>query len=155
ESAKGVVAILKNRGYAYAEATPHAVVDLGPRRADLTFRVETGIPCKVGPLTFDGVGDLPEPLIRRAFGVRTGDSYAEAERAAGRRALIDLGVFASVEVVPDLSNHARADVPVTVRVTRSALRGFRLGGGLQIDTNRADIHGLIGWEHRNLFGGMR
>ncbi|HKQ70790.1 MAG TPA: BamA/TamA family outer membrane protein, partial [Polyangiaceae bacterium] len=32
---------------------------------------------------------------------------------------------------------------------------FRLGGGLLLDYTRSDVHGLLGWEHRNFLGGMR
>jgi len=155
QSNKSIAAELANLGYAYGKVNPRAVVDLGPRTVDLTFQVDPGIPCKVGPLTFEGLGDLPEDVVRRTFSVEKGDPYAADELEVGRKALVDLGVFASVDVLPDLSDPKREDVPIKVSVTRSSLRGFRLGGGLQLDFTRADIHGLIGWEHRNLFGGMR
>jgi outer membrane protein insertion porin family/translocation and assembly module TamA len=154
-STKAISSVLANLGYAYAEVTPRAQVDLGPRAADVTFQVDPGVPCKVGPVTFEGLGDLPENLVRRSFGVTPGEPYSQDELEAGRRALIDLGVFAAVDVAPDLSTRNRADVPIRVVLTRSALRGFRLGGGLLVDFTRTDIHGLIGWEHRNFLGGMR
>ena len=58
-------------------------------------------------------------------------------------------------MIPDLSDKSRTAVPIKVVVTRSAARGFRLGGGLLLDFTRSDVHFLVGWEHRNLFGGMR
>ena len=152
---QGNLHLARRHGYAYAEVTPGAVVDLGPRVADVTFQVETGIPCKVGPVTFEGLDDLPEGVVRRTFGLKSGDLFESTELEAGRRALVNLGVFASVEVVPNLSDKKRAEVPIKVLVTRSALRGFRFGGGLLIDFIRTDIHALVGWEHRNLWGGMR
>ncbi len=155
-STKAMSASLATYGFAYAEVKPHAIVDLGPRAADLSFQVDTGVECKVGEVTFEGVGDdLPEAVIRRTFGVKSGDPYDMQELEAGRRHLINLGVFASADVEPDLSSRNRTDVPIKVTVTRSSLRGFRLGGGLQADFTRSDIHALVGWEHRNLFGGMR
>jgi outer membrane protein insertion porin family/translocation and assembly module TamA len=154
-SAKGIAAALADLGYAYAEVTPAAVVDLGPRTADIAFQIDAGRPCLVGPVTFEGLGDLPEAVIRRTFGVVPGDVYAADDLDAGRKALVDLGVFASVEVVPDLSDKSRQAVPIKVVVTPSAARGFRLGGGLLLDFTRSDIHFLVGWEHRNFLGGMR
>jgi outer membrane protein insertion porin family/translocation and assembly module TamA len=154
-SSKAISSMLENLGYAYVESTPRGVVDLGPRAADITFQVDPGVPCTVGPVTFEGIGDLPEPLIRRSFGVTPGDPYSTDELETGRRALVDLGVFAAVDVAPDLTQRNRADVPIRVILTRSALRGFRLGGGIFVDFTRTDVHGLVGWEHRNLLGGMR
>jgi outer membrane protein insertion porin family/translocation and assembly module TamA len=154
-STKGIASELANLGYAYGKVNPRVVIDLGPRTAELTFQVDPGIPCKVGPLTFEGLGALPEDIVRRSFSVQQGEDYAADELEVGRKTLVDLGVFASVDVLPDLSDPNRAEVPIKVSVTRSSLRGFRLGGGLQIDYTRADVHGLVGWEHRNLFGGMR
>src|SRR5690348_13041520 len=49
-SAKSISNALSNLGYAYAEVTPRAVVDLGPRTADLAFQVDPGEPCKIGPV---------------------------------------------------------------------------------------------------------
>jgi outer membrane protein insertion porin family/translocation and assembly module TamA len=154
-STVGIAAAMTNMSYAYVVVTPQATVDLGPRTADIAFHIDLGIPCTVGPITFEGLGDLPENLVRRTFDVKTGDRYKTEDLDMGRKALLNLGVFASVEIVPDLSNPKRSDVPVKVVVTRSALRGLRAGGGLTIDFTRTDVHGLIGWEHRNFLGGMR
>jgi outer membrane protein insertion porin family/translocation and assembly module TamA len=154
-STKGITAALANLGYAYADVVPGAVVDLGPRTVDIAFQIDPGIPCRIGAVTFEGLGDLPEPVIRRTFGVFPGDVFAADDLEAGRRALVDLGVFASVEVIPDLSDKTRAAVPVRVVLTRSAPRGFRLGAGLLLDFTRSDVHFLVGWEHRNFLGGMR
>ncbi|HKQ69654.1 MAG TPA: POTRA domain-containing protein, partial [Polyangiaceae bacterium] len=102
-STKFAAEILADHGYAYADVTPRAVVDLGPRTADLAFQIDPGIECKFGPITFEGLDDLPEKLIRRTFGVESGEPYEADDLDLGRRALVELGVFASVDVTPDLS----------------------------------------------------
>ena len=68
-STKGMAAALADHGYAYAEVVPGAVVDLGPRTVDIAFQVDTGLACRIGAVTFEGLGDLPESVIRRTFGV--------------------------------------------------------------------------------------
>jgi outer membrane protein insertion porin family/translocation and assembly module TamA len=152
---KAIRTFLTDRGYAYAKAIPHAVVDLGPRTADVSVDVEPGIQAVIGPITVEGLGDLPESVVRRTFGVEPGDPYASDDLEVGRRAVLDLGVFASADVVPDLTDPTRAQIPIRVTVTRSAIRGFRIGGGVLLDFSRADVHGLVAWEHRNFLGGMR
>jgi hypothetical protein len=64
-------------------------------------------------------------------------------------------VLAAVRVEPDLSDPTRTSVPIRVSVLPSATKGFRLGAGLEIDVARADVHGVLGWEHRNFLGGLR
>ena len=79
--------------------------------------------------------------------------------------MLDLGVFSSVSVQPELqppaSNGAPASgqprdvVPVEVKLQRSRFRSLKVGGGVQIDSQRADVHLVAGWEDRNFLGGLR
>jgi len=45
-------------------------------------------------------------------------------------------------------------VPINVKLQRSRFRSLRFGGGLQIDSQRTDVHLLAGWEDRNFLGGL-
>jgi outer membrane protein insertion porin family/translocation and assembly module TamA len=40
-------------------------------------------------------------------------------------------------------------------VSPQKLKSVLLGGGLELDSIRAELHAHVGWEHRNLFGGFR
>lgn len=154
-STEAIKATLARHGRALVQVEPRAVVDLARHRADVRLAVDPGPRCTVGPIVFEGLGSLPEAVIRRAFVVRSGDTWDADELEAGRRAILDLGVLASAEVQPDLSDPTRTAIPVRVRVMRSSTAGFKLGGGFQIDFLRFDVHALVGWEHRNFLGGMR
>ena len=35
------------------------------------------------------------------------------------------------------------------------LRAWQLGGGIEFDALKTDVHGVIGWEHHNFLGGLR
>ena len=76
---------------------------------------------------------------------------------AAQQAVLDLGVFASVDVSPELSEPPRPDhvVPVKVKLEASRLRTIRAGGGIEFDALKTDIHGVFGWESRNFLGGLR
>jgi outer membrane protein assembly factor BamA len=50
---------------------------------------------------------------------------------------------------------ASPEVPIDVELQLSRFKSLHLGGGLQLDSQRTDIHLIAGWEHRNLFGGLR
>jgi outer membrane protein assembly factor BamA len=148
---------LTDRGYAFAKVTRTAEVDLPRNYASLAYDVEIGPSASVGAVTFEGLGELPEAPLRAAFMVKAGDAYSSAELEDGQQALLDIGIFSQVRVEPVLDDAAKSSriVPVRVKLDPSRLRALRLGGGLQIDALRTDVHAVIGWEDRNFLGGLR
>jgi outer membrane protein insertion porin family/translocation and assembly module TamA len=148
---------LTDRGYAYTKVKNDAAVDLVAHSADIYLTVTPGRPCTFGPVTIEGLGPLPDNKVRQAADIPVGKSYSEAELDSAQQALLDLGVFASVELVPDLPDPPREDgvVPIKIKVEPTRLRTIRLGGGLEFDALKTDVHGLVGWENRNFFGGLR
>jgi outer membrane protein assembly factor BamA len=87
--------------------------------------------------------------------LRPGTPYSTTRLDAARSAALGLGVFSSVEVEPVLTNPNSSEVPVVVRVEPSQLRSVKVGGGVELDVIRTDIHGTTGWEDRNFLGGLR
>lgn len=157
EAEKALRRALTDRGYAYAKVVRTAQVDVPHDFAMLAFDVEPDEPAVFGNLRFEGLADLPEGPVRRAIDIRPGTPYSTTTLEEAQQAALELGVFSSVQIDPDLAEprpHPRV-IPLVVRVQRTKLRTVRLGGGIQLDTIRTDVHGLVGWEHRNLFGGLR
>lgn len=150
---------LMDRGHAWAKVEKHANVDLVGHAADVTFTVEPGPRAILGEISITGLGKLPEKQVRRTLDLDTGAPFSESEIEAAEQALLDLGVFSSVDVVPayDVPPPGPEPIvlPLTVRVEPSRLRTVRLGGGVEFDALKTDVHGIIGWEHRNFFGGLR
>jgi outer membrane translocation and assembly module TamA len=167
---------LTDRGYAYAKVTSDAAVDLVTHEVDVVFTVTAGPRCTFGEVRFEGLGELPEPNIRRTVDIAPGIPYSERLLEDAQQALLDLGLFAFVELVPDTgpSSGDSKDgegprspgmhgpplggpsvVPIKVKLERTRLRTVRLGGGVEFDALKTDVHGLIGWESRNFLGGLR
>jgi outer membrane translocation and assembly module TamA len=184
---------LTDRGYAYAKVQSDAAVDIVAHKTDIVIAVTPGVKCVFGQVTIEGLGALPDAPARRAVDIKPGAAYSEQHLDDAQQALLDLGVFASVELIPDIpgtpepagpkpggkedtlgtkdekgvsgqgpgSPGAQGPpggppiVPIKVKVEPSRLRTIRIGGGLEFDTLKTDVHGVIGWEHRNFFGGLR
>lgn len=146
---------LTDRGYAYAKVKNDATVDLVHHEADVLLSVTPGIECVLGPVEVVGLGSLPEAPVRRALDLTPGEPYSEAQLDAAQQAVLDLGVFASVDVAADLPDPPVRVVPVKVTLEPSRLRTIRLGGGVEFDALKTDVHGIVGWENRNFLGGMR
>lgn len=167
---------LSDRGYAYAKVKADAAVDLVAHKADIVFTVTPGPTCVFGPLRIEGLGKLPEKPVRRAIDLEEGAPYSELVLENAQQALLDLGVFAGVEIKPDVPENPPENpsedkpeknpgttgpatgppvVPIVVKVEPSRLRAIKLGGGVEFDSLKTDLHAIVGWEHKNFFGGLR
>lgn len=146
---------LADRGYAFAEVTGRAQVDLVTHTAVLEFEAKPGKMSVLGPVRIEGLSQLPEGPVRDALKLKEGDVYSQSELELARAALLELRALSRVELLPDLSDPESAVVPVTIRVTESALRTATLGAGARLDVLRFSAHGRLGWEHRNFLGGLR
>jgi outer membrane protein insertion porin family/translocation and assembly module TamA len=149
--------VLTDHGYAAAEVRRHARVSLPHNYADLSFHVTTGELSRFGTVKIVGLGKIPEGPVRRALDITEGDPYSTDALEDARQAALDLGVFRSVEIVPQFRADRKTQtvVPLLVRVDPADLKAVRLGVGAELDVLRADLHLLTGWEHRNFFGGLR
>ena len=157
EAEKTATKSLTSRGHAAATVQRHAEVDLASATAKLRFTVTPGPIARIGAISWKGLGPLPEDKVRKLFGVLEGDRYSSEALASARQALLDLGVFSSVDVTPDLSRIEEGAhiVPLTVTCEVSKLRALLAGGGLEFDSLKTDVHGTIGWQSSNFLGGLR
>jgi outer membrane translocation and assembly module TamA len=158
---------LTDRGYAYAAVEGQVEVDVGEHAADYGFKFTPGPFATFGAITFQGLrstnahtpgeNEIPEAPLLRAIDIKPGRPYSTADIASSTQALLDLGVFSSVQIVPDLPNPPPADhvVPLTVKVETTRLHQITLGGGVEIDEIKTDLHVIGGWEDHNFLGGLR
>lgn len=154
-SKQRVIDTLGDRGYAFAQVSARAVVDIAKHEAEIRFDITPGPQAVYGPVVIKGLESVPEHPVRANLDIEEGEPYSRAELEDARVALINLGVFATVEVKADRRDIASRRVPVTVTVEESALRTVRLGGGMRFDVLEWSGHLTAGWEHRNFLGGMR
>jgi len=148
---------LTSQGHAAGKVQRSAEVDLATATARLRFAVTPGPVSHIGAITWQGLGPLPEAKLRHLFGIKQGDLYSSEELNSARQALLDLGVFASVDIAPDLSHVEEAPhiVPLVITCEVSKLRALMVGGGLEFDSLKTDVHGTIGWQSSNFLGGLR
>ncbi len=148
---------LTDRGYAWAKVARRADVDLPGHHATLYYTVRLGPKATFGAIKVTGLGDLPELPVVRALSLPPGDAYSMSKLDSAQQAVLDLGTFSSVEISPELAEPPPADavVPLAVHVQVQKLKSILVGGGIELDSIRAQAHLHLGWEHKNLFGGFR
>ncbi len=159
-AANALAAALGDAGYAKATVRKSADVNLPDNVAAAGFWVVAGEPCELGQVTLQGLADLPEDRVLGALSLEAGDPYSQSEIDEAKRALLDLGVFSSVEIEPQVEQatpgpNGKARIPILVKLEKAKLRSVHAGGGVLIDTLKSDVHLTFGWEDQSFMGGMR
>jgi outer membrane protein assembly factor BamA len=152
---KRLLRVLNDGGFAFAKVHAKGKVDIAKHVADVAYTVELGPRASFGAVTIKGLGEIPEGLVRDTLAIRQGDQYSTSDVEDAQKALVNLGVFSSVEISEDRSRPGSSKVPITVLVREAKLRTVRLGGGSRFDVLRLSAHLRTGWEDRNFLGGMR
>jgi outer membrane protein insertion porin family/translocation and assembly module TamA len=155
QTKKALLEALANNGYAFATVTGQVTADLARHQADVRLTVTPGKKSVFGPVKIVGLTQIPERPVRANLRVREGKEYSNSELEDARSALVNLGVFSTVDVERDLSRPDSGIVPVTVIVREAPLRTLRMGGGMRLDVLEWSSNLTFGWEHRNFLGGMR
>jgi outer membrane protein assembly factor BamA len=160
EASKALAALLGDTGYARAIVRKSADVTLPLNFAAAGFWVTAGEPSEIGEVKLEGLADLPEDKVRRALDLQPGMAYSQSELDESKRALLDLGVFGSVEIEPQVDAatpgpNGKPRIPILVKLEKAKLRSVHLGGGVQIDSLKSDVHLTAGWEDQSFLGGMR
>jgi outer membrane protein insertion porin family/translocation and assembly module TamA len=173
-----ILLTLQNAGYAFAEVTGSARVDLAAHTADVSISVdclpvdyqggwqtsgaagapafaEGPKPAHFGPIRIEGLIELEEARVRANLGLREGARYSQDDLDDAARALLRLGVFSDVRIKPLLDEAKNNVVPILVRVEESRLRSIRVGIGGKLDPLQLSTHVALGWENRNFLDGLR
>jgi outer membrane protein insertion porin family/translocation and assembly module TamA len=134
-------------------ATVRTEVDSYPEEGTVDVRViaETGPACRFGPITVTGKYDIPEEFVREEVTIKEGKAFRASKLAETQRRLFALGVFSVVNVVPDLSSQDEGIIPVRLELSESKYRQLRAGGGVQLESGKQDVHGVVEYQHVNVF----
>jgi outer membrane protein insertion porin family/translocation and assembly module TamA len=158
----GIERVLTDRGRAWAKVTRAAEVDLARHEARAFFAVEPGPTAVFGEVRVEGLAGLPEGPVRHAIDIEPGDRYSTAKLEEAQLAVLDLGAFSAVRIVPDLSRRGRGEagqepprVPLRAVVTPTKLYKVSVGGGLAFDSLKSEVHLVGGWSALDFLGGMR
>ncbi|HEY3236013.1 MAG TPA: POTRA domain-containing protein [Polyangiaceae bacterium] len=155
QSKQAVSDTLADYGYAFVKVEGRVKVDLARHLAEVQLSVTAGPLSRYGPIEIKGLREIPEGPVRSTLLIERGDRYSRASLQEARQALLNLGVFGSVEIQEDQARPESAEVPVRVVVQEASLRTVRLGIGGTADVLRVAANLRAGWEDRNFLGGMR
>lgn len=165
---QALIDVLRERAYALAEVAGSATVDPPRRIADVQFTLTPGRRFRFGQARVEGEGNLPTRPVLAAAQINRDEPFSVSALEDARRAIYELGPFASVDVV-EQPRPSEAYVDVLFKVVPGRRLRTAIGAGLQVGTDptltptdyangsltRWDLHLLGRIEHRNFLGGMR
>jgi outer membrane protein assembly factor BamA len=154
-SQDSIGAMLRNRGYPYAEIYPTYQADTAAHSATVGFLADPGPRARVVAVDVLGAQKIDEDVIRQTMSIHAGDWYSDRDLYRSQIDLYRMNLFNLVAVgLADTVDLALRDTAVTVQVNvaEAALHQIRFGPGYgTIDCFRA----LGAWTAYDFLGGGR
>ena len=153
-----VAALSRLQDSSFARVSAELAVEVHPEDqvVDVAFDVDTGPACRIGPVQVvpgSGVLTIDPELLSLELTFEEGDAYKASELASTRRRLYGLGVFSTVVVEPILEPQEGVPldvVPVRVSLTQAKSQQLRLGGGLNFESGKQEVHVVADYRHVNV-----
>lgn len=146
---------LKQLGFAWADVKGEVDVDRDAKSADLLFKVDPGPKARIGHVYVRGYETIDPRLILEHADIREGKGFDPQVLEDARGRIYNLGVFSSVKVEyeHDPSQPELADIVITVH--EGKFHELRLGGGINFESTRYDLHVGGRYTKHNFLGGLR
>lgn len=146
---------LKQLGFAWARVDGQIEVDRDAHTADIKLDVDPGPRATFGHVYVQGYDVIDPQLIITHAQIREGHRFDPKVLEDARGRIYNLGVFSSVRI--DVEHDERrpelADVVITVHEGR--FHELRLGGGVNFESTRYDVHLGAEYTKHNFLGGLR
>ena len=145
-----LVAAFGETGHPFAKVENRRVeIDHGTQTMDVTYTLDPGPVMRFGPPAIEGLERLDPAYVEGRIRWQRGEVYDASKVEETRRALIESGLFSTVQITPT----ADPDDPEYVRMTIDATERLHrtIGVGLAYNTSQG-AGARAFWENRNLFG---
>jgi outer membrane protein assembly factor BamA len=168
DSKRAIEDVLRDSAYAKGAVSGDIRIDPAQRRARVTIDVNPGRRYRFGKVSVEGQGELPVRPIWGAAAIEEGSPFSVSQLQDAKRAIYELGPFASVDL-DEKPNDQAGVVDVVIKVVPGRTFRTAVGLGMQVGADPTlvpvdltsdslvqwDLHLLGKVEHRNFLGGMR
>jgi translocation and assembly module TamA len=145
-----LLAALGDTGHPFAKVDNRNVeIDRAEHTMHVIYTLDPGPEERFGPVGIEGLERLNPAYVQGRIKWQTGETYNASKVDETRRALIESGLFSTVQItpVPDPANPG--EVHMTIAATERVHRS--IGAGIAYNTSQG-IGARGFWENRNLFG---
>src|SRR5499427_3862003 len=145
-----LVAAFGDSGHPFAKVDNRKVeIDRGTQTMDVTYTVNPGPVMRFGPVAIAGLERLNPAYVEGRERWQAGEIYDASKVEETRRALIETGLFSTVQITPTADPEHPGEVRMTIDATERLHR--TIGAGLAYNTSQG-VGARAFWENRNLFG---
>ena len=141
---------LGDSGHPFARVENRRVeIDKDAQTMDVTYTLDPGPVMRFGPPTIEGLERLDPAYVEGRIRWQRGEVYDAGKIEETRRALIETGLFSTVQITPTVDPDNPEDVRMAIDATERLHR--TVGAGLAYNTSQG-FGARAFWENRNLFG---
>jgi translocation and assembly module TamA len=145
-----LLAALGDNGHPFAKVADRRVeIDKAAHTMDVTYTLDPGPAERFGPVAITGLERLNPAYVEGRIRWQPGAVYDASKVEETRRALIESGLFSTVQITPVPDPDHPGEVRMTVEATERVHR--TIGAGLAYNTSQG-FGARAFWENRNLFG---
>jgi translocation and assembly module TamA len=145
-----LLASLGDSGHPFAKAETRRVeIDKDTQTMDVTYALDPGPVMRFGPPVITGLERLDPAYVEGRIRWQGGEVYDASKVEETRRALIETGLFSTVQITPTVDPDNPEDVRMAIDATERLHR--TVGAGLAYNTSQG-FGARAFWENRNLFG---
>lgn len=125
------------------------VIDRAAKTMAVSYRLAPGPAMRFGRLAIDGLERLDPGYVERRLRWRPGEFFDLRKVEETRRALIESGLFSTVQITPTADPQQPGSARMTIAATERPHR--TIGAGVGYNTSQGAAARVF-WENRNLFG---
>ena len=145
-----LLAALGNSGHPFAKVENRRVeIDKDAQTMDVTYTLDPGRLMRFGPPEIKGLERLDPVYVENRIRWQREEIYDANKVEETRRALIESGLFSTVQITPVVDPDNPEDVRMAIDATERLHR--TVGAGLAYNTSQG-FGARAFWENRNLFG---
>jgi translocation and assembly module TamA len=137
-------------GHPFAKVENRRVeIDRDTQTMEVTYTLDPGPVMRFGPLAVGGLERLDPAYVEGRLRWQRGEVFNASKVEETRRALIETGLFSTVQITPTVDPQNPDDARMTIATTERLHR--TIGAGLAYNTSQG-FGARAFWENRNLFG---
>ena len=146
----GLLAAFGDSGHPFAKIdSRQVVIDHRSHTMEVTYKLIPGPAMRFGEVSINGLKTLNPGYVERRLRWRRGEAYNAATVEETRRALIESGLFSTVQITPIADSREPGSAQMTIDATERPHR--TVGAGVGYNTSQGAAARVF-WENRNLFG---
>ena len=146
----GLLAAFGDSGHPFAKIdSRQVVIDHRSHTMEVTYKLIPGPAMRFGEVSINGLKTLNPGYVERRLRWRRGEAYNAATVEETRRALIESGLFSTLQITPTADSRELGSAQMTIDATERPHRTVGTGVGYNTSQGAA---ARVFWENRNLFG---